>query len=103
MQGHMYIDIMLRRKAPGPQLSRASPHFKSCFGIHGRCTNCNRTFWSQNLESQRLKALKVGIAAELPSGEHSSTNLGYEDFHDFLMAKKDSYVKIPPDRMNVEA
>ncbi|TFY52512.1 hypothetical protein EVJ58_g9975, partial [Rhodofomes roseus] len=45
----------------------------------------------------------VGIATELPSGEHSSNNLGHDEFFKFLMDKKDSYVRIPEDRLNIDA
>ena len=45
----------------------------------------------------------MGIAAELPSGQHSSTNLSFEEFHDFLLDKKDSYVKTPAERVNIDA
>ncbi|KAF7329008.1 Polyketide synthase [Mycena venus] len=45
----------------------------------------------------------VGIAAELPSGEHSSTNLSHEAFHEFILEGKDAYVKIPAERMDIDA
>ncbi|KAJ7799753.1 hypothetical protein B0H14DRAFT_3491310 [Mycena olivaceomarginata] len=45
----------------------------------------------------------VGIAAELPSGEHSTSNLNHEAFHEFLMEGKDAYGKIPGERMNIDA
>ncbi|KAF9047970.1 hypothetical protein BDP27DRAFT_1434385 [Rhodocollybia butyracea] len=44
----------------------------------------------------------IGIATELPSGEHSSNNLGHDEFYDFIMAKKESYEKIPAERMNID-
>jgi acyl transferase domain-containing protein len=45
----------------------------------------------------------VGIATELPSGTNADHNLSHDEFHEFLMAGKDSYERMPADRMNVEA
>ncbi|KAJ7716081.1 hypothetical protein B0H16DRAFT_1476979 [Mycena metata] len=45
----------------------------------------------------------VGIAAELPSGEHSTKNLSHESFHEFILDGRDAYEKIPRERMNVDA
>ncbi|KAF5378437.1 hypothetical protein D9757_011142 [Collybiopsis confluens] len=43
----------------------------------------------------------IGIATELPSGCHSSVNLGHKQFNDFLNAKKESYETIPAYRLNI--
>jgi acyl transferase domain-containing protein/aryl carrier-like protein len=45
----------------------------------------------------------IGIAAELPSGHHADHNLSHEEFHKFLIDGKDSYHKIPENRMNADA
>ncbi|KAJ7695179.1 hypothetical protein B0H17DRAFT_1198868 [Mycena rosella] len=50
-----------------------------------------------------IASARVGIAAELPSGEHSTTNLNHEAFHEFIMQEKDAYIKIPAERMNIDA
>ncbi|KAJ7865579.1 hypothetical protein B0H14DRAFT_2347885, partial [Mycena olivaceomarginata] len=45
----------------------------------------------------------VGIAAELPSGTYSENNLDYHAFSKFLFDKGESYEKIPPERLNIDA
>ncbi|KZV87149.1 ketoacyl-synt-domain-containing protein [Exidia glandulosa HHB12029] len=45
----------------------------------------------------------IGIAARLPSGTHSSTDLDYQSFNDFLLKKGESYERIPADRLNIDA
>ncbi|KAI0917633.1 Type I Iterative Polyketide synthase (PKS) [Taiwanofungus camphoratus] len=42
----------------------------------------------------------VGIAAELPSGTYSKTNLDYKSFFEFLLEKGEAYEKIPLERFN---
>ncbi|KAJ3873157.1 putative polyketide synthase [Lentinula edodes] len=44
----------------------------------------------------------IGIAAEIPSGKHSSTNLDHDNFYDFLKSKKQSYEDIPLERLNIK-
>ncbi|KAJ7717066.1 hypothetical protein DFH07DRAFT_762136 [Mycena maculata] len=46
---------------------------------------------------------QVGIAAELPSGTYSEDNLDYHSFSRFLFDKGESYEKIPPDLLNIDA
>ncbi|OBZ73412.1 putative polyketide synthase 22 [Grifola frondosa] len=43
----------------------------------------------------------IGIAAELPSGSHSTTNLDYKSFFQFLLQHGESYEKIPQERFNI--
>ncbi|TFY55679.1 hypothetical protein EVJ58_g8093 [Rhodofomes roseus] len=43
----------------------------------------------------------VGIAAELPSGDWSKSNLDYSSFYDFLLQGGQAYESIPLDRFNV--
>jgi hypothetical protein len=50
-----------------------------------------------------LFAIQVGIATELPSGEHSPKNFSHEEFFEFLLAGKDSYERIPGERFNIES
>lgn len=45
---------------------------------------------------------KVGIASELPSGEHSTSNLDHEEFFRLLLARKETYEKLPADRFDAE-
>ncbi|KZT66436.1 hypothetical protein DAEQUDRAFT_739999 [Daedalea quercina L-15889] len=43
----------------------------------------------------------VGIAAELPSGRWSKTNLDYVSFYDFLLQGGEAYETVPLERFNV--
>ncbi|KAH9918099.1 ketoacyl-synt-domain-containing protein [Fomitopsis serialis] len=43
----------------------------------------------------------VGIAAELPSGDWSESNLDYNSFYDFLLQGGEAYEKMPADRFNM--
>ncbi|KAI0060607.1 polyketide synthase [Artomyces pyxidatus] len=45
----------------------------------------------------------VGIAAELPSGHWSSTNLNYDSFFQFLLESGEAYETIPAERFNIMA
>jgi acyl transferase domain-containing protein len=45
----------------------------------------------------------VGVAAELPSGRHSETNLGHDEFFQFLLDGKTSYERIPKERFNADS
>ena len=44
---------------------------------------------------------QVGIAAELPSGSLSQSNLDYTSFYDFLLQGREAYEKIPMERFNI--
>jgi acyl transferase domain-containing protein/aryl carrier-like protein len=44
----------------------------------------------------------VGLAAELPSGTTSTTNLDVNEFYEFLLNKSESYEKMPADRFNID-
>ncbi|KAI0358347.1 ketoacyl-synt-domain-containing protein, partial [Trametes cingulata] len=46
--------------------------------------------------------VQVGIAAQLPSGVHSATNLDYQAFIDFLLQGLDAYEPIPKARFNTD-
>ncbi|EPS94441.1 hypothetical protein FOMPIDRAFT_1134364, partial [Fomitopsis schrenkii] len=43
----------------------------------------------------------VGIAAELPSGSWSQSNLDYSSFYDFLLQGQEAYERIPIERFNI--
>ncbi|KAF7348024.1 putative polyketide synthase [Mycena sanguinolenta] len=45
----------------------------------------------------------VGVAADLPSGTYSETNLNHSQFFDFLLNAGEAYEHIPPSRFNIEA
>ena len=45
--------------------------------------------------------LQIGIAAELPSGKWSKSNLDYKSFYEFLLHCGEAYEVIPPDRFNM--
>lgn len=50
--------------------------------------------------SYEVYSSQVGIAAELPSGTYSKTNLDYKSFFEFLLEKGEAYEKIPLERFN---
>lgn len=45
---------------------------------------------------------QVGIAAELPSGEHSTTNFSHDELFKLLLQKKETYQKVPEDRFDID-
>ncbi|CCM00168.1 uncharacterized protein FIBRA_02196 [Fibroporia radiculosa] len=55
-----------------------------------------------SVDDNGIQIAIVGIAAELPSGAHSTTNLDYQSFFQFLLEKREAYEKIPPERFNIE-
>lgn len=58
---------------------------------------------SANLSSVLLiTPLQVGVAAELPSGKHSSSNLDFSAYWQFLLDGLEAYETIPGDRFNIE-
>lgn len=49
-----------------------------------------------------MRLRQVGIAAELPSGEHSTSNLSHDELFKLLLQKKETYQKVPIDRFDVD-
>ena len=47
--------------------------------------------------------LKVGIAAQLPSGDVTPHNFDHKQFFDFLLNKGEAYERIPPERFNIDS
>lgn len=45
---------------------------------------------------------QVGIAAELPSGEHSTANFNHDELFKLLLQKKETYQKMPKDRFDID-
>ncbi len=45
---------------------------------------------------------QVGVAAELPSGSYSPTNLDHESFFQFLLNSGEAYERIPADRFDID-
>ncbi|KAH9928894.1 uncharacterized protein B0H18DRAFT_1084333 [Fomitopsis serialis] len=46
---------------------------------------------------------QVGIAAALPSGIFADHDLGFAEFHDFLLKKGEAYTEIPRKRLNIHS
>lgn len=49
-----------------------------------------------------MRFRQVGIAAELPSGEHSTSNLSHDELFKLLLQKKETYQKVPIDRFDID-
>ncbi|KZW01287.1 hypothetical protein EXIGLDRAFT_830237 [Exidia glandulosa HHB12029] len=71
---------------------------KAALSRCSRCTSDEKAHYCSK-ECQ----VQVGIAARLPSGAHSSSDFDYQSFNEFLLAKGESYERIPADRLNIDA
>lgn len=49
-----------------------------------------------------MRFQQVGIAAELPSGEHSTANFSHDELFKILLQKKETYQKVPIDRFDID-
>ncbi|KAH9922717.1 beta-ketoacyl synthase [Fomitopsis serialis] len=52
---------------------------------------------------QRSAVAIVGIAAALPSGIFADHDLGFAEFHDFLLKKGEAYTEVPRERFNTHS